>query len=70
MAKSPCFNTITRTDCPNRHEGCAAQCPNWAKYTEERDAEYAAKVKQKRLDAGAFEVTRRRVHKINKKHKK
>lgn len=45
MAKAPCYNTETKTDCPRRCAGCAVDCPDWAKYVAERDAEY-----QKRKD--------------------
>lgn len=38
--KSPCFNTSSRTDCPRRHVGCAATCPEWAKYVESRSVDY------------------------------
>lgn len=39
--KSPCYNPDTQTDCPRRSVGCAVNCPEWAKYVQERDAEYA-----------------------------
>lgn len=38
--KNPCFNEETRTDCPKRCAGCAVNCPEWAAYVKERDAEY------------------------------
>lgn len=38
--KSPCFNVQTKTDCPKRHVGCTKDCPEWAKYVEERNEEY------------------------------
>ena len=38
--KNPCFNKETRTDCPKRCAGCAVNCPEWAAYVKERDAEY------------------------------
>lgn len=38
--KNPCFNEETRTDCPKRCAGCAVNCPEWAKYVEERNEEY------------------------------
>ena len=38
--ESPCYNTKTKTDCPRRKAGCAVNCPEWAKYTQERNKEY------------------------------
>lgn len=29
MTKSPCYDETTRTDCPKRHVGCRAECPEW-----------------------------------------
>ena len=40
MIKNPCFNEETATDCPRRCVGCGATCPEWLKYTEEREKEY------------------------------
>ena len=38
--KNPCYNTETKTDCPERKFGCGATCPKWAEYVKLRDAEY------------------------------
>ena len=40
--KNPCFDTSSRTDCPRRHAGCAATCPEWAKYEKKRAEKRAA----------------------------
>ena len=37
---NPCYDKTTKTDCPKRHPGCGADCPDWAAYVVERDAEY------------------------------
>ena len=37
---SPCFDEKTRQDCPRRHAGCAATCPEWAEYEKQRNARY------------------------------
>ena len=37
---NPCYDKKTKTDCPRRHSSCALDCPEWAKYCEERGKEY------------------------------
>lgn len=44
--KSPCFNEETKTDCPDRCQGCASTCEKWAKYIEARDEEYENRKKR------------------------
>ena len=46
MAKSPCFNTDTKTDCPNRKSGCQCNCKDWKTYTGLRNAEYEQRKKE------------------------
>ena len=36
----PCYDPITKTDCPNRKAGCFADCEKWAEYVTKRAAEY------------------------------
>lgn len=36
----PCFDHKSRQDCPRRHAGCAATCPEWAEYEKKRNARY------------------------------
>ena len=50
--KPPCFDVTTRTDCPRRKAGCAIDCPDWAKYTKERDEVY----RQRALENEAMQV--------------
>lgn len=38
--QSPCFDRLTRRDCPERCENCHNDCPRWAEYVKERDKEY------------------------------
>ena len=38
--KNPCYNKLTKTDCPDRKSGCGATCKKWADYVRERDEEY------------------------------
>ena len=40
MRNNPCFDMITKTDCPDRKAGCAVTCPKWAEYEREREKEY------------------------------
>lgn len=38
--KNPCYDEVNHKDCPGRHTGCAVDCPAWAEYVRQRDAEY------------------------------
>ena len=38
--QSPCFDRLTKQDCPERCENCHNDCPQWAEYVKERDKEY------------------------------
>ena len=42
--KSPCYDEKTHTDCPKRHAGCAATCPEWAEYDAHRKEVYKKRV--------------------------
>ena len=44
---NPCYNKSTKTDCPDRTEGCAITCPKWTKYVEERDKYYVDRTRAK-----------------------
>lgn len=39
-SSSPCFNKETKTDCPNRHAGCAINCEKWAEWEERKQSIY------------------------------
>ena len=56
MIISPCYNLITKTDCPDRKVGCSSKCEKWKKYEamrneeyERRQMEYAACPKHKNI---------------------
>ena len=38
--ENPCFDSSTKTDCPDRHGGCSATCERWAEYVEKRNKNY------------------------------
>lgn len=38
--KNPCYDTETKTDCPDRCGGCQLNCPKWKAYLVERDELY------------------------------
>ena len=40
MIISPCYNFITKTDCPDRKVGCSSKCEKWTKYEAKRNEEY------------------------------
>lgn len=45
MLTRPCYDELTKTDCPDRCAGCAAHCERWAAYVASRDKDY-----KRRLD--------------------
>lgn len=49
VIEPPCYDKGSKTDCPDRHVGCASTCPKWAEYVENRDEEY----RQKEIRANA-----------------
>lgn len=40
MLTRPCYNELTKTDCPDRCAGCAAHCERWAAYVASRNKDY------------------------------
>lgn len=42
--KPPCFDSVTKTDCPRRCVGCAETCPDWAEYIKKRDDVYEKRI--------------------------
>lgn len=66
--KNPCFNEETRTDCPRRHLGCAADCPEWAEYCAERDAKYDERAEAIRMKSILSATARQRGTQRLKKH--
>lgn len=47
MTRPPCFDEATRTDCPKRHVGCRADCPEWQAW-EKVHAEETEAIRNKR----------------------
>ena len=47
MTRPPCFDEATRTDCPKRHVGCRADCPEWQAW-EKVHAEETDEIRNKR----------------------
>lgn len=47
MTRPPCFDEATRTDCPKRHVGCRAECPEWQAW-EKVHAEETEEIRNKR----------------------
>ena len=77
MLPNPCFDSVTRKGCPDRHAGCAIDCPKWAAYTIEREKVYARRkveydtnaVLIEKGTAGKLEGRRRREAKRSKKNR-
>ena len=67
MAKAPCYNDETKTDCPRREAGCHSHCEKWKEYEALRNEEY--RQRRIRCDAvGAAIDSRERA--IGKKYNK
>ena len=47
MTKPPCYDDQTKTDCPERHVGCRADCPEWQAW-EKVHAEEIETIRRKR----------------------
>lgn len=45
---SPCYDEVTRTDCPKRTADCAKDCPKWAEHVKKREEIYEARLKETR----------------------
>jgi hypothetical protein len=44
--ENPCFDSSTKTDCPDRHGGCHIECERWAEYVEKRNKHYEQRHKE------------------------
>ena len=49
--KCPCYDELTKTDCPRRKAGCAINCPEWAEYVEARNKAYEENIRAGDVDA-------------------
>lgn len=58
--ENPCFDSSTKTDCPDRHGGCSVTCERWAKYVEERNRRYEQRQKEVSAAVGASEARKNR----------
>lgn len=66
MLQNPCYNTQTKTDCPKRCAGCATTCPEWAKYTQERNKMYEQRAAENRAKHDAGELAHERRTRLQK----
>lgn len=66
----PCGNPRKGTDCPDRHAGCAATCPKWAKYVEEKNIFYEERIRNNSIDDFTRESIGRHKDIIATKHLK
>ena len=44
MVTNPCYDTKTKTDCPNRCQGCMLECEKWAMYELARRTVYDSRM--------------------------
>ena len=56
--KNPCYDRNTKSDCPDRKAGCAAKCPEWAAYVEERERMYKKRKDNRDLIYGLRDAKR------------
>lgn len=47
--KHPCYKKDKGIDCPNRHDGCAADCREWANYVKSRNDSYIKRHKDREI---------------------
>ena len=47
---NPCYNRQTKTDCSDRHAGCAAGCSRWATHCEKRNEQYEKINKERAIE--------------------
>lgn len=43
MKDHPCYNKITKQDCPDRKVGCRLTCERWGEYETLRNKEYVVR---------------------------
>lgn len=55
--KNPCYDSATKTDCPERCAGCGATCDKWKKYEESKKEIYKDRIIQSAVNG--YEVNRR-----------
>lgn len=55
--ENPCFDSSTKTSCPDRHGRCQVECKRWAEYVEKRNKHYEQRRKEV---AGAVDASEAR----------
>lgn len=65
--KSPCYDPVSKVDCPRRSAGCSVGCPDWANYIAERDLEYKRRMVETRATRDAIEPLKNREKNYHKK---
>lgn len=65
--KSPCYDPVSKVDCPRRGAGCSVGCPDWANYITERDLEYKRRLKEMRTTRDVLESHKSRQNIYHKK---
>ena len=64
---NPCYDRVNKIDCPRRKGGCSVDCPDWAKYIEEREKMYKERAIEYESRAVVFETgNRNRTKKLRK----
>lgn len=47
---NPCYNKLTKVDCPNREPYCGATCKKWKAYEKMRNEEYKKELIRKEVE--------------------
>lgn len=66
---SPCYDVERKIDCPRRCAGCSVECPDWAKYVAERDADYDKRLAESTAKTSYYADVDRRMKKFLKRKK-
>ena len=61
------IKTVCPPDCPDRHAGCGATCETFQRHWKEKQARYARKDQQRRINELTDKSVRESLRKINKK---
>ena len=70
MPLNPCFDPVSRIDCPHRSANCSVSCPKWKEYAAERDAEYERRRADKSYTAGYTETNDKLLKYIQRKQRR
>lgn len=65
--RSPCYDTKTKTDCPNRTMSCRFKCEPWQQYTKAVEQEREKRIKKAKAWAICEAFTVSTINKIRRR---